>query len=297
LLAMVAWTGITGFLASTFWFPFENTHVVTPVAPPVQKCKNDCTARTDCCLWAVNAVTQWSDVPDNAEGVTHLGWEIQGKDLATFLDATWCLNHVCTGAVAANEFTITKNKVIQPVRRFRFKAGGAAEESIGSVERFPGRDGFAFYMLMVMTDHAFTFFDITGKQIKQFGQVDALKNLKGDPANNADVTFVKSYSCGQFLKVAPAATIRLNSDESGLLARCVGGGGTVPTESNVDEQAAFAAALAKVNHQWSVDASAGSHGISFASIVCAVLSSVSLVFLVFFVAKKNSHLEVAVADE
>merc|ERR1719246_404711 len=156
-----------------------------------------------------------------------------------------------------------------------------------------------------MTDQAFTFFDIDGKQIKEFLQVDALKNLKGDPASNAEVTFVKGYSCGQFLKDARAATIRLNSDESGLLARCAGGGGTVPTggggtvptESNVDEQAAFAAALAKVNHQWSVDASAGSHGISFASILCAVLLSVSFVFLVFVVAKKNSHLEVAVADE
>merc|ERR1719469_1673708 len=157
---------------------------------------------------------------------------------------------------------------------------------------------------MVMTQDAFTFFDTTGQKIDEIKVVGALKDLRGDPnavQNHGGVTFVKSYSCGQFRKDARAAKIRLHSDEWGLLAKCGGGAvptvPTVPTESNVDQQAAFAAALARVNHQWSVDASAGSHGMSFASIVCAVLSSVSLVFLVFFVAKKNSHLEVAVADE
>merc|ERR1712194_78109 len=51
------------------------------------------------------------------------------------------------------------------------------------------------------------------------------------------------------------------------------------------------------NGKWSQDALAESHGVSFASIACAVIASVALVFIVLSVAKKNSHLEVAVADE
>merc|ERR1712151_637806 len=101
-----------------------------------------------------------------------------------------------------------------------------------------------------------------------------------------------SYSCGLFKKEAPAAKLRLESLKSGFLKKCEHPGG----ESVIDADKAFAAAVAKAKGgKWSVDASAG-HGISFASIVCAVFSLVALVFLVLFVAKKNSYLEV-VADE
>jgi len=291
----MAWAGIPGFIASTFWFPFNKlTHIVTPVAPPVKDCEDLCKKKTTCCQWGVAAVRDWETAKQDTAGFTQLGWEIHGKDAGVFVAAKWCLKTVCTDALEADQFIVTLDVV---KKAFQFKLGGEAAEVIGTVAQFPGRDSFAFYLLMVMTENAFTFFNTDGLKIKEFARTHALKDLMEDPGNHGEVTFVKSYSCGLFTKDARAATIRLNSDQAGLLENCGGEAGTVPTESNVDEKAAFVAALAKVNHQWSVDASAGSHGISFVSIVCAVLSSVSLVFLVFFVAKKNSHLEVAVADE
>jgi len=326
----MTWTGITGFLASTFLFPFKTSHSITTVAPPVEDCRVLCAKRSDCCLWGVRAVKHWSETKDETEGVTHLGWEVTGQTPG-FQSASWCLNKVCADALEANRFSI---KLDPAGGKLYFWAGttvagqeliGDAQKLIGLVTQFPkpspGKAGVDFYVLVVMTQDAFTFFDTTGKKRWEFKRVGALKDLKGDPQQHGGVDFVKSYSCGQFRKDASAAKIRLHSHKWGFLVRCGGaaptaysGGAaptvptvptvhtvrtvpTVPTESNVDQQAAFAAALARVNHQWSVDASAGSHGISFASIVCAVLSSVSLVFLVFFVAKKNSHLEVAVADE
>jgi len=289
----MAWATIPGFLASTFWFPFKLTHIVTTVAPPVKDCADLCKKKTNCCQWGVAAVKDWETAKEDKAGVAQLGWEFNGKKANAFT-AKWCLTSVCATALVADQFIVSLVGA-----DLKFTAGAAAAVNIGAVAKFPGRPGFDLYLLMVMTENAFTFFDTTGVQMFEFTRTDALKDLKEDPANHVEVTFVESYSCGLFTKDALAATIRLHSlaAKTGLLENCGGAAGTVPTESNVDEQAAFVAALAKVNHQWSVDASAGSHGISFVSIVCAVLSSVSLVFLVFFVAKKNSHLEVAVADE
>jgi len=285
----MAWATIPGFLASTFWFPFKITHIVTTVASPVVDCADLCKKKTNCCQWGVAAVKDSETAKEDKAGVTQLGWEINGLKIDAFTEAKWCLKKACATALAGDKFSVSLESGV-------LKFGGN-KIGHGDVTKFTGRPGFKFYLLMVMTEKAFTFYDTNGVKIEAFSQIDALKDLAEDPANHVEVTFVESYSCGLFTKDARAATIRLNSDQAGLLENCGGEAGTVPTESNVDEKAAFVAALAKVNHQWSVDASAGSHGISFVSIVCAVLSSVSLVFLVFFVAKKNSHLEVAVADE
>jgi len=289
----MAWATIPGFLASTFWFPFKLTHIVTTVASPSKDCADLCKKTTNCCQWGVAAVKDWETAKEDKAGVAQLGWEINGKKANAFTEAMWCLKKACATAAVGDKFMV---HIVGG--KLTFSLGGVDEYTV-EVAKFPPRPSFAFYMLMVMTKDAFTFYDTNGLMIKAITRIDALKDLMEDPANHVEVTFVESYSCGLFTKDARAATIRSHSlpAKTGLLENCGGEAGTVPTESNVDAQAAFVAALAKVNHQWSVDASAGSHGISFVSIVCAVLSSVSLVFLVFFVAKKNSHLEVAVADE
>lgn len=281
----MAWKAIPGFLLKDFWFPFQKTHVVKPVAVPAKDCENLCAATKDCCRWGVREVKAWEDAKDADKGFTHLGWEVHGADLAKFAEATWCTGKACAdGAAVKFSVTVADDKVL-----FHLKGDKKKEFPVA---KLPGKDGSKFYVFVVLNKDGWALYDKDGKLAGVVAEEDALKNLMEAPKLHAEVTFVKSYSCGLFKKEAPAAKLRLESLESGFLKKCEHPGG----ESVIDADKAFAAAVAKANGKWSVDASAG-HGISFASIVCAVFSSVALVFLVLFVAKKNSHLEVVVADE
>jgi len=285
----MAWKAIPGFLLKDVWFPFEKTHIVKhPVAVPAKACENLCATTKDCCHWGVAQVKTWEDAADADKGFTTLGWEVHSADLATFKEATWCVTKECAEAGAVKlAITVDGDKVL-----IHHKGAEVAKLEVAS---FPGKDaGDKIYILVILTEAGWAFFDKDGKKVGGTPEVDALKNLKEDPADHNEVTFVKGYSCGLFKKETNVAKIRLEAVESGFLKKCDSPG----HESIVDGDKAFAAALAKAKvAKWSVDASAGSHGISFASIVCAVFSSVALVFAVLFVAKKNSQLEVVVADE
>jgi len=195
--------------------------------------------------------------------------------------------------------------------------------------RVPGQDGSAFYLLVTADRDGWKFWDKDGTLRGDSPEAQIVTQLRQDPTdtkvgpptipNIPNVVWVKSFSCGLFKKDdARAARLRALTLVSGTLARCGGDGGDDKKgddkkggdkkggkggkghESIVDADEAFKEAVAQFTGRggmWSVDASAGSPGISFASIVCAVFSSVALVFLVLFAAKKNSQLEVVVADE
>merc|ERR1712085_27804 len=140
-----------------------------------------------------------------------------------------------------------------------------------------------------------------GRIQKHWDKANALTDLQKDPTIGKGVTFVRSFSCGLFKKETSAAKLVVEAlpGKLGLLKKC--GGTQTETkckDSNCDPEAALAAQMERLkNGKWSQDALAESHGVSFASIACAVIASVALVFIVLSVAKKNSHLEVAVADE
>jgi len=198
--------------------------------------------------------------------------------------------------------------------------------------RVPGQDGSAFYLLVTADRDGWKFWDKDGTLRGDSPEAQIVTLLRQDPTdsiaplgiaplvnNIPNVVWVKSFSCGLFKKDdARAARLRALTLVSGTLARCGGDGGDDKKgddkkggdkkggkggkghESIVDADEAFKEAVAQFTGRggmWSVDASAGSPGISFASIVCAVFSSVALVFLVLFAAKRNSQLEVVVADE
>jgi len=268
-----------------FWFPFHKTHVVTTVAVPAKDCEHTCAATKDCCRWGVAAVTTWEGAVDANQGLTELGWEIHsGNDLATFAKGDWCTTQLC-GQAGADTLEVTaaqKTGVWNVVVTYN----GVEKASVPIAQFPPTAAGSKFFALVTVTDKGWSFFDRNGNQRASVTQADALKNLKQDPENTHNqVTFVRSYSCGLFTKNGNAARIRLEALQSGLLKKCDGH----HHESVVDGNTAFGAAVAKAAKaaRWSVDASAGSHGISFVSLVCAVFSSVALVFLVLFVAKKN----------
>lgn len=285
----MAWKLIPGFLLKDFWFPFANVIREPEPAAPTKSCENLCATTKDCCRWGVAKVRNWEDALDAKKGLTRLGWEVHaGDDLAAFTEVMWCTVQKCAEAGAVKlAVTVEDGRVV--FHHKDVKVGDFA------VDRFPAKEaGSRFYVFVALDEGGWTFFDRDGNEVGRAAEVDALKNLKEDPENNhAEVTFVASWACGLFKKEARAARVRLESLQSGLLKKCDGHG----HESIVDGDKAFAAALANKAKDWSVDASAGSHGISFASVVCAVFASVALVFLVLFVAKKNSQHEVVVADE
>merc|ERR1712085_129267 len=159
----------------------------------------------------------------------------------------------------------------------------------------------SFDALLILTNKGFDLYDRSGRFQKHFDKANALTELHKDPTIGKGVTFVRSFSCGLFKKETSAAKLAVEAlpGKLGLLKKC--GGTQTETkckDSNCDPEAALAAQMERLkNGKWSQDALAESHGVSFASIACAVIASVALVFIVLSVAKKNSHLEVAVADE
>jgi len=166
----------------------------------------------------------------------------------------------------------------------------------------PGDNGVnSFDALLILTNKGFDLYDRNGRIQKHWDKANALTDLQKDPTIGKGVTFVRSFSCGLFKKETSAAKLAVEAlpGKLGLLKKC--GGTQTETkckDSNCDPEAALAAQMERLkNGKWSQDALAESHGVSFASIACAVIASVALVFIVLSVAKKNSHLEVAVADE
>lgn len=281
----MAWKALPGFLLKDFWFPFHKTHVIKNVAVPAKACEQTCAATKDCCRWGVAAVTHWEDAVDADQGLEELGWEIHGgDDLAKFAKAVWCTTEACLDPNAEKlEVNVGLLKDVWSV----IVTHKGKEVGRFNIDKFPPKEaGSKFFALVTVTDKGWKFFDKDGNEIGSVEQADALKNLKEDPENtHNEVTFVRSYSCGLFKKEGKAAKIRLEALQSGLLKKCDGH----HHESVVDGDKAFGAAVAKAAKagRWSVDASSGSHGISFVSLVCAVFSSVALVFVVVFVAKKN----------
>merc|ERR1712194_201724 len=105
---------------------------------------------------------------------------------------------------------------------------------------------------------------------------DFMNLSKEAPDLHEKVTFVRPYSCGLFKDETKPAELALEALESGRLTKCEHG-----KESAVDAEAAFVVASDKwKDGKWSIDATDASHGIAFASIVCAVFASVSLVLVV-----------------
>jgi len=219
---------VDGFIASRLWYPFSHTHIITEVYPQwgVKDCENICTSKTDCCRWDLSAVRHWSHAKENTEGVTRLGWEIQQKTFATPLPAaTWCLKKVCASALPANKFTVKEKTTTgaNAATYIQLQVGAGAAQDIGLKKLFKvGETTFKFYMLMEISETNFTFFSKDGVEKKVIAKHDALKDLMEDPKNHDEVTFVNSWSCGQFVKDAMKSVIRSNSDNMGLLARCGG---------------------------------------------------------------------------
>jgi len=294
----MAWRAIPGFLFKDFWFPFAASHVVTPVKVPTTACKTLCARTTDCCRWAVRDVRSWEDAKDADSGLSELGWVIEGEDITTLVENKWCTEVGCGGA-SATEFAVEGDAK----KLLKFKdPWGKTDDNIQLVN-VPGDNGLnSFYALLLLTNRGIEIFDRTGRLQKTFLKANALTLLQKDPKIGLGVTFVRSFSCGLFKKETSAARLAVEAlpGKLGLLEKC---GGTAQTDtkckdSNCDPEAALAAQMERLkNGKWSQDALAESHGVSFASIACAVIASVALVFVVLSVAKKNSHLEVAVADE
>jgi len=289
----MSWRVIPGFLFKDFWFPFAASHIVTPVEVPTTACKTLCARTTDCCRWAVRDVRSWEDAKDADSGLSELGWVIAGEDINALTANNWC---TAAGCVKADLFTVKGN-----AKTLTFtKPWNLADDTIALVN-VPGNGGAnSFYALLLLNNKGVDVFDRNGQLQRSFAKVNALTALVADPAIGHGVTFVRSFSCGLFKKETSAARLAVEAlpGKLGLLKKC--GGTDTHTEckdSNCDPEAALAAQMERLkNGKWS-DALAESHGVSFASIACAVIASVALVFIVLSVAKKNSHLEVAVADE
>jgi len=290
----MSWRAIPGFLFKDFWFPFAATHVVTPVGVPTTACKTLCARTTDCCRWAVRDVRSWEDAKDADSGLSELGWVIAGEDITALLPNNWCTDAACG---AADKFTVKGDG-----KQFLFTAPwGGADVKIQLVNVLGDGNANSFYALLLLNNKGIDLYDRTGQLQKTFPKANALTLLQQDPKIGQGVTFVRSFSCGLFKKETSAAKLAVEAlpGKLGLLKKC--GGTQTETkckDSNCDPEAALAAQMERLkNGKWSQDALAESHGVSFASIACAVIASVALVFIVLSVAKKNSHLEVAVADE
>lgn len=302
----MAWRAIPGFLFKDFWFPFTASHIVKPVVVPTKDCETLCAGRQDCCRWAVRDVRSMSDAQDADGGLVEMGWEITGDDVAAFVGpALWCDNLDCGAAGATTLLKLEPGKAGAKELKFTFtpKAGGKADPAVMmTLLDIPGaRGGNSFYALLTVTHRGWTIFDRSGAVQHVTDSANVLTVLRQEPTFGLMVNFVRSYSCGLFKKETSVArlTVEALPGKVGLLEKC--GSGEHPAKcegSSCDPEAALAAQMERLgNGRWSGDALAGSHGISFASIACAVFASVALVFVVLFVAKKNSHLEVALADE
>jgi len=307
----MSWRAIPGFLFKDFWFPFAATHVVKPVEVPTTACKTLCARTTDCCRWAVRDVRSWEDAKDADSGLSELGWVIAGEDIALFpLVANsngWCIPKPplvgCPALLVAESRLFIVHRPADATKQLIFNFFAVADTTIQLVN-IPGDNGLlnSFYALLLLTNKGIDIYDRNGQLQKHFPRTNALTQLEKDPKIGNGVTFVRSFSCGLFKKETSAARLAVEAlpGKLGLLEKCGGTQkeGTKCKESNCDPEAALAAQMERLkNGKWSQDALAESHGISFASIACAVIASVALVFIVLSVAKKNSHLEVAVADE
>jgi len=304
----MAWRAISGFLFKDFWFPYAASHVVTPVGVPTTACKTLCARTTHCCRWAVRDVRNWEDAKNADSGLSELGWIIAGEDLSLFpaAPAAGALTHNrwCVGAAgscaAGKQADLLSVWGVVASKQLKFRQNlGTATISLVNV---PGDNGAnSFYALLLLTNRGFDIYDRNGQLQNHIAKLNALTLLREDPAIGKGVTFVRSFSCGLFKKETSAAKLAIEAlpGKLGLLTKC---GGTQKEtkckDSNCDPEAALAAQMERLeNGKWSQDALVESHGVSFASIACAVIASVALVFIVLSVAKKNSHLEVAVADE
>jgi len=273
----MAWRAIPGFLFKDFWFPFVASNVVTPVPAPTEDCKALCAGVPDCCRWAVRDVRSWDDAKDADSGFSEVGWTIAGEDINEFTKTEWCFKAgACTNK---NLFTVEADTSTAGSPKMKFKKPFDQTTASFDLVNLPGQGGASsFYALLLLTNKGFFLYDKNGVLQQHFTQEtrqDALVTLtKLEPAMATGVTFVKSYSCGLFKKEASVArlTVEALPGKLGLLGRCGA-------------------------EKWSDEVSAALHGISFASLACAVIASVALVFVVLFVTKKTSHLEVALADE
>jgi len=235
--------------------------------------------------------------------LSELGWVIAGEDITLFPDDekvnAWCVGGPANCAfLAANFFTVKRGAV--GTTQLIFNNIGTPTNI--QLVNLPGDNGVnSFDALLILTNKGFDLYDRNGRHQKFFEKVNALTDLQKDPTIGKGVSFVRSFSCGLFKKETSAAKLAVEAlpGKLGLLKKC--GGTQTETkckDSNCDPEAALAAQMERLkNGKWSQDALAESHGVSFASIACAVIASVALVFIVLSVAKKNSHLEVAVADE
>jgi len=309
----MAWRAIPGFLFKDFWFPFAASHVVKPVAVPTTACKTLCARTTDCCQWAVRDVRSWQDAKDADSGLSELGWVIAGEDFALLPKVKtglnwWCVSTDAADCVAAQPgdtklFVVMRDPTAGTKQLvFNDFATNTAHTTNIQLVNIPGDNGVnSFDALLILTNKGFDLYDRTGTLQKHWDKANALTKLLVDPTIGKGVTFVRSFSCGLFKKETSAAKLAVEAlpGKLGLLKKC--GGTQTETkckDSNCDPEAALAAQMERLkNGKWSQDALAESHGVSFASIACAVIASVALVFIVLSVAKKNSNLEVAVADE
>jgi len=312
----MSWRAIPGFLFKDFWFPYAASHVVKPVVVPTAACKTLCARTTDCCHWAVRDVRSWGDAKDADSGLSELGWVIAGEDINLFPAVqaeVWCVAAAgdCPAAPAAGAAVVADAKLftvlgsvaggIKQLVFNPFQADDTKDVKIQTVN-VPGDNGVnSFYVLLLLTNKGISLYDRTGQLQHDILKPNALTLLQSDPEIGNGVTFVRSFSCGLFKKETSAAKLAVEAlpGKLGLLEKC--GGTQNPTkckDSNCDPEAALAAQMERLtNGKWSQDSLAESHGVSFASIACAVIASVALVFIVLSVAKKNSNLEVAVADE
>merc|ERR1712085_63808 len=290
---------------------FAASHVVKPVIVPTTACKTLCARTTDCCQWAVRDVRSWQDAKDADSGLSELGWVIAGEDITLFpVDRTvnqWCVGTTgdCGAVTPAAKHLFDVTRGVAPAKELVFHIADAANtDEIVKIQlvNVPGDNGVnSFDALLILTNKGFDLYNRNGRLQKHFEKVNALTTLQKDPTIGKGVTFVRSFSCGLFKKETSAAKLVVEAlpGKLGLLKKC--GGTQTETkckDSNCDPEAALAAQMERLkNGKWSQDALAESHGVSFASLACAVIASVALVFIVLSVAKKNSHLEVAVADE
>jgi len=310
----MAWRAISGFLFKDFWFPYAASHVVTPVGVPTTACKTLCARTTDCCRWAVRDVRNWEDAKNADSGLSELGWIIAGEDLSLFpaipspltslTHNRWCVGAAggggCVGGGANKQDDLLSVWGVVASKQLVFTQ--KTVKATISLVNVPGDNGAnSFYALLLLTNRGFDIYDRNGQLQNHIAKLNALTLLSEDPAIGKGVTFVRSFSCGLFKKETSAAKLAIEAlpGKLGLLTKC---GGTQKEtkckDSNCDPEAALAAQMERLeNGKWSQDALVESHGVSFASIACAVIASVALVFIVLSVAKKNSHLEVAVADE
>jgi len=311
----MSWRAIPGFLFKDFWFPYAASHVVKPVVVPTTACKTLCARTTDCCRWAVRDVRSFGDAKDADSGLSELGWVIAGDDINLFPakalldDNVWCITTgTCPATLGATPNRAPDVKLITAVgnvagalKQLDFTFLNKVVVPIQTVNVAGDNGVNSFYVLMLLTNKGIYLYDHTGQIQHTSLSVNALTLLQQDPNIGSGVTFVRSFSCGLFKKETSAAKLAVEAlpGKLGLLEKC--GGTQNPTkckDSNCDPEAALAAQMERLNNgKWSQDSLAESHGVSFASIACAVIASVALVFIVLSVAKKNSNLEVAVADE